>query len=218
MDQKKYVEALGESLDDLLRSFDGRNHVKEMSITNKAPAKGSYSYIPFQPIQFLKLIDAAMKHVVLPVKKTMAKTKPMTPPKPVCRFVDAGCGIGLTVRMANLLMREEPKFKFVAEGVELQKPLVDFAKRYMAWNANIHHENIFDFDFKPYNVVYFYRPIADDKIWHEWLDYLVKTVRKGTVLISASYGWRGVNTKGKKDKVKSVYREQWGGSEVVVRV
>lgn len=146
---------------------------------------GGFRYIPIRPDHFCELLDLAVALC------------PGTP-RPV--FCDAGCGPGVNVKLASLMGR------VVAHGVELNRPLVDFARGYS--NCMIHEADIRTFDYSPYDLVYWYRPLRDG--YDEWLQHVVACVRPGAVLITAGFAWTGP-----MDGVRVVHR--LNGSEVLVK-
>lgn len=127
--------------------------------------KKSFGFVPVKAFDFMVLAQVAYDYF----KKTN-KTQP--------KFVDAGCGPGFTLKMAEQIGYE-------AEGVENNTKHIEFAKRS---NLTIHQGDITKYDFTPYDVFYAYVPLLKETFGN-WTEKVLKAAKPDTIFISADMDW-----------------------------
>lgn len=128
---------------------------------------GTYIMIPFNPLSFAKVADYAHR-----LFETRRKTLHWNYGSP--KFVDVGAGLGFKVKMANHL-------GFYARGIEYDKRYIVFAKKYL--KLDLIYQNALEAQYDEYDVIYFYRPIADETIQAKLEDRIIETMRPGTIII-----------------------------------
>ncbi len=75
-------------------------------------------------------------------------------------FVEAGCGSGRNVFLAAATDR----FEFgKVHGFDLSKPLIEHGQRIFGMARDLFVADCMEFDFSPYDVVYFYRPFLNEE-------------------------------------------------------
>lgn len=92
-------------------------------------------------------------------------------------FLDVGCGVGLKVLQAAQVFER-------AEGLEYDAPRAKAAADLLRNRAAVMHGDALDYgDYGRFDVVYAYRPLADDQLMQEAERRILSQVSPGTVLI-----------------------------------
>ncbi len=106
------------------------------------------------------------------------------------KFIDVGCGLGSKVLLAQL--------HFDAYGIELNEAYhkvateVNRPRTFFKYgrykNEEIDQKRIFkkdalEFDYNPYDVVYFFRPMNNEKLQHQLEQRIFETVKCGSIII-----------------------------------
>jgi SAM-dependent methyltransferase len=139
------------------------------------PFVGSYGCIHFAPAHFVRDLET----LNLFYNKTSRK------------FLDVGCGVGQKVYLAF-------KYKFDAYGIEIRPAYADVAQqlliRYL-WNMpqidltnRIIVADAVQFDFKDFDVIYFYRPMWDNKLEAQLERQIAKTAKIGAIVLAKNPG------------------------------
>ena len=135
-----------------------------------AAARGAYPDIPIGPSEFIEHLHAARR--VALARKTR---QPL-------RFLDVGCGSGLTVLLASELFDE-------AVGIEIDPGYVSAAtemlRRAEVPNGRIEHADALLFeDYGAYDIIYFFRPLRDIDLLRQLERRILAQARPGTILIA----------------------------------
>ena len=109
------------------------------------------------------------------------------------KFLDVGCGVGQKVFLAGLA-------GFTAHGIELRKPFVKKAnellteydetavyqsKKSSKSNTRVSYADGIKYTkYNEFDVIYFYRPIADDKLQEKLETKIAKDAKKGAVVVA----------------------------------
>ncbi len=98
------------------------------------------------------------------------------------RFLDVGCGGGVTLLTAHNYFR-------FCDGLEFDPGYVTAARRTLSLlnkpNISVIEGNALTFDgYAPYDVVYFYRPLHDDTLMLEMEHRILDAVAPGTVILA----------------------------------
>ena len=124
-----------------------------------------YACIPLNVDRFMYLVADAVR-----AYKGKEKTK----------FIDAGCGVGDKIVLANM-------FFDYTYGVELSKFIASCGREINnLGSTQILEGDITTFDFSPYNIVYAYNPIQTEVGMFKFFKNLVKTAKPGTVCMFAN--------------------------------
>ena len=97
--------------------------------------------------------------------------------KPVneIQFLEIGCGIGTKCELARLIGMK-------ASGIDLLPEYVNLAKQvYPA--CTFLHANAFEYDYKPFDAVYYHVPFFDDYLVQQLEDRVLSQMHLGSVLI-----------------------------------
>lgn len=97
------------------------------------------------------------------------------------KFLDVGCGVGEKVFTADKV------FGFDSYGLELREPLVNSARKLLdghLFNVDkrIIQGNAITFNYKNFDVIYFYCPIADAQLEIELEKQIAKTAKVGAIV------------------------------------
>jgi hypothetical protein len=95
-------------------------------------------------------------------------------------FVEAGCGSGRNIFLIGATDRFEIG---KLHGFDLSKPLVDHGRLVFGLGENIIMADCMEFDFAPYDVVYFYRPFSSPEKQEAFEDRLVTQMKPGAYVI-----------------------------------
>lgn len=135
-----------------------------------AAARGAFPDIPIGPGEFVEHLHAARR-----VAMAGQTQQPL-------RFLDVGCGSGLTVLLASELFDE-------AVGIEIDPGYVSAAtellRRAEVPNGRIEQADalLFD-DYGAYDIIYFYRPLRDIDLLRQMERRILAQARPGTLLIA----------------------------------
>jgi hypothetical protein len=95
-------------------------------------------------------------------------------------FVEAGCGSGRNIFLIGATDRFEIG---KLHGFDLCKPLIKHGRRVFGLGKNIFKADCMEFDFAPYDVVYFYRPYSSAEKQQAFEDRLVAQMKHGAYVI-----------------------------------
>jgi SAM-dependent methyltransferase len=135
----------------------------------------SYSYIPLDLTEFF---DA-----MYDLEAALAEDPDYSDPDVRHRrvdFIEAGCGPGRNLS----LLRATDRFELrKIHGIDLSDPMITHGRRIFGLGEDIWTADCLTFDYAPYDVIYFYRPIADIELQKTFEDYLVRNMRSGAYVI-----------------------------------
>lgn len=139
------------------------------------PSQGGFAYIPIEMNEFFEVLftleeilssDADYTHTDLP-------HRPLT-------FVEVGCGIGRNVHVLSATNR----FHYEKiDGFDVVEQYIDIGKKHFGSDLSIFVEDCMDFDYSGYDVIYFYRPLQDERMQKRFENYLIKTMKTGAYII-----------------------------------
>lgn len=139
------------------------------------PSQGGFAYIPIEMNEFFEVLfqleeilsnDADYRHTDLP-------HRPLT-------FIEVGCGIGRNVHVLSATNR----FAFEKiDGFDIVEEYIRIGKKHFGDELSLFVEDCMNFDYSGYDVVYFYRPLQDERMQKRFEDYLVKTMKSGAYII-----------------------------------
>ncbi len=168
----KQVGQLSDKLTMLQAALDSVGMEEADSI---APSQGGFAYIPIEMNEFFEVLfqlediladDVDYQHSEL-------RHRPLT-------FVEVGCGIGRNVHVLNATNR----FNFEKiDGFDVVEEYVRIGKKHFGDELSIFVEDCMSFDYSGYDVVYFYRPLQDERMQKRFEDYLIKTMKSGSYII-----------------------------------
>jgi hypothetical protein len=101
-------------------------------------------------------------------------------------FVDAGCGIGITLKLIGIL-RGMLTRNVTYEGIECRPKIAQFARWWTG--AIVYDADIRAFDYAKYSIIYFNNPLKNSRTMDEFFSKLLDTARDGAVVISADWTW-----------------------------
>jgi SAM-dependent methyltransferase len=122
------------------------------------------------------------------------------------KFLDVGCGLGQKVYLATIMGMDAEGLDFMAEYVKKAKELIDFYSELEYWSAHhkdlIFRANALTFKrYAQYDMIYFYRPIAEQNGQMKLEKRILKTAKVGAVAVvvyapvlfvpeeAEKYGW-----------------------------
>lgn len=131
-------------------------------------ADGSYIMVPFHPTTFAQGLEKAGQ---------LIKRSNHSQPK----FVDVGAGAGFKVFLAERL-------GFNATGIEYDKKYVEFGRNLLGltgedWSGTLIHADGKKVDYKEFDIIYFYRPICDQKGQRELEERILSTMRDDAIVM-----------------------------------
>jgi len=163
---------------------------------------GGYKCIHLRPEEFVSALGSVMAHLQIPIERESST-----------KFLDIGCGVGEKVYLASL-------FGLNAMGLELRQPLITEGKalfRTMGvditpWGEPIEHNhfirgNALRFDYKDFDILYFYCPLCDHKLQCKLETRIAMTAKVGAVVIP--YLPHGCFTGGKNHHPEDSYPENF---------
>lgn len=150
---------------------------------------GGYKCIHLPPEHFCCMLGQVLEHRQI-VPEQVHKLK----------FIDVGCGVGEKIYLAKLFGMDcyglELREELIAEGKKLllemgfgcgnwcEKPNVD--DRFI-------HANALTYNYKDFDILYFYCPLVDSKLQEKLEARIAKTAKVGAVVIPANahgcFGW-----------------------------
>jgi SAM-dependent methyltransferase len=165
--EKEFIEATEEGkdyremMDCLCRRFRGFGHPNDHS-------DGKYEYIPMD----IKVIRNEIKFVsdILKTKNRIHDLK----------FLDAGCGIGVTLLVAR-------RYGFKPFGIEFNAKLAEIAVRLSeVWTKdNVFIGDILDYkDYNKFDVIYYYCPFEDRELQATFEKIVENAAKKGAIIIA----------------------------------
>jgi SAM-dependent methyltransferase len=147
---------------------------------NRTPIAGAHPWVPIGLELFGELVALALQHArpTPALEEWDARLKQRVCRKPAHhRFVDAGCGTGMTLKLACEIGQQMGK-PVEAEGVELQDGMVQYAAKR---GFIIHQGDLREFDYRPYNIVYLYQPMA---ALQDAMTGILDSLRPGAAIIA----------------------------------
>ncbi len=137
---------------------------------------GTYIMVPFNPVSFARVIELARDFIDARGWRSRLSCP---------QFVDVGAGLGFKTKIAK-------QFGFGATGIEYDKHYVDFAKKYLG--IDLVHKNALDVNYKEFDVIYFYRPIADETMQRKLENRILSTMSDDALVIGV-YSTRSFHDK-----------------------
>jgi len=129
---------------------------------------GRYNYIPYTTKNFIEKLFSVRKYLI-------SKNKWHFPVK----FLDCGCGIGSTLFIAK-------KLGYESYGLEIDNNCIKKAKE-IFYDLNIKKADILRYkNYKDFDVIYFFKPLCDDKKEEQFEKYIANKSKVGTIIISAN--------------------------------
>lgn len=135
----------------------------------------SYSYIPLDLSEFF---DA-----MYDLEAALAKDSDYADPDVKHRrvdFIEAGCGPGRNLCVLRATNRFELR---KVQGIDLSGPMIEHGRRIFGLGDDIWTDDCMTFDFSGFDVIYFYRPIADVELEEKFESRLVENMRPGSYVI-----------------------------------
>lgn len=145
---------------------------------------GEYPYIAYNNERFFSLLMLAWGvYCALHPSTRRAVTNP-TGTK--VKFIDVGCGIGSKV----LLAQEALGWSCQAWGLEKSPGYIETAKKLLGGGDRLIQADALHYDgYGQFDLVYFYKPIADDERQQELEERIISQVRSRTVIVSPLCSW-----------------------------
>ena len=137
--------------------------------TNQGQPRGCYDFVPFCNGS---LVDTLLK--------IMRYHKAYHPSHRPLRFIDAGCGIGTKVIIAEAM-------GCVAEGLEISKKLIEDGKKLFQFNGRhprILQGDIRNHEYSKYDIIYFYCPLSNKRQEKIFEELVWKQAKVGTYVIA----------------------------------
>lgn len=127
----------------------------------------SYHYIPFPPSHFIDALLEGFFHLGASTSK---------------KFIDIGCGSGLTVLIASGL--------FESYGFDYNTDLVDRARSFLGDSVFLDDAKTFD-RYDEFDFIYYYRPFFDENMYFEFEERVFKSMKSGSLVcpIWESFDW-----------------------------
>jgi len=92
------------------------------------------------------------------------------------KFLDAGCGIGWIVKLAQAI-------GFNASGIELDKDNVKVATTIFGLDDRVKQGDILQHKYSTYDIIYYYCPIADTKLQKQFERKVEEGMKVGSILV-----------------------------------
>lgn len=159
-------------LEQTLNRFEAllANDTKET--VDKRHKKGEFSYIPLSMEEFTRQITV--------VEGLLDSGHDRT-------FIDVGCGIGTKMIAANILLHCR------VFGIEKDPKYVEAARKLLGTDGNyrfgsipgtVIHSDALEHSYEPYDVIYFYCPLFDDKLQVKLEQRIITTAKKGAFVMA----------------------------------
>lgn len=135
---------------------------------------GSYKCIHLAPMRFVSMLGAVLDHQKIEPHKNKRKPK----------FLDIGCGVGEKIYLASL-------FGLNTFGLELRKELITDGRKLLKSMSDDFYDdhfipgNALTFDYKDFDILYFYCPLADEALQIKLELRIAKTAKPGAIVIPA---------------------------------
>lgn len=174
-DAKQIATVLPRIMDKLKILEAGYCQISVGDIDQGELPEASYAYIPLDLGEFFDCLfdletaliaDSDFKDADLPHRRV--------------DFVEAGCGSGRNVFLAGATDR----FEFgKVHGFDLSKPLIEFGRQVFGKDKELIVADCMEFDYSPYDVIYFYRPFSDEAAQQKYEDFLIGNINPGAYII-----------------------------------
>ena len=136
---------------------------------------GSYHYIPYQLDGVVELLLELAK--ILPDDPDFRHShQPIRP----LSLVEVGCGIG---RNLNLFTHQQIIPLTKAVGFDIVPEYVETAKTLYGLGEEVFVQDAMTFDYKGFDIIFFYRPFSDEKLEAEFEEYLLEHTKPGAIII-----------------------------------
>lgn len=162
-----------------IRLFEGLlGDLQERFGNHNRPIKGRFGFIPIDTDEFVKQLDFVINRIFN--KKIEINGEKL-------RFLDAGCGVGVTVCIAR-------KMGLNARGIEINPKLIELSSYVFNKKECITEGDIIKFtNYHNYDIIYYYCPLADNNLEIKFEKKVEKELKIGGVIIanqklSNSYG------------------------------
>lgn len=178
----------------LLRVFEGS--LKDISKAEMARKKkaGEFEYIPFAMESFIEQMKAA-RDLLEPQVSDRS-------------FIDVGCGIGTKVIVARDFFRHCYGVEITPSYVKVALKLLASANKHIHGDTKgtIYKQDAFKHSLAPYDVIYFYCPLALSELEQRLEEHIVNTAKVGALLIGNLKRHQTLWA-GKDKRVKRVWRD-----------
>jgi SAM-dependent methyltransferase len=135
---------------------------------NDKRKEGEFEYIAFQPHEFLHQLKVAKDSLKASIGPGWHW--------PIGSFIDVGCGIGSKAYLAQ-------RYGFSAHGVEITSKYVKIARRLLGPHGEVFEGDAREFNYEPYDVIYFYWPMMDHTKELQLEQRIFDTAKKGAIII-----------------------------------
>jgi hypothetical protein len=157
------------------------------------PRKGCYRFIPQRSYAYNFVLFRALREIILKERLQKLNEKKGTSyqlssacygawPWPVddeVKFVDAGCGVGNIMLIANYA-------GLSPHGIEYDANLVKMARKFLGGRPKITNGDILKHGkrWKKYDIVYFYCPMCDAKMEQRFEESMENQIKVGTFIVA----------------------------------
>jgi hypothetical protein len=139
------------------------------------PSNGGYGYVPLEMSELFELMflleeiltdDADYKHSDLPHR-------------PI-KFLEVGCGIGRNVHLLSSTNRFHLE---KVDGFDIVEDYINVGKKHFGSDLSLFVDDCMTFDYGGYDVIYFYRPLQDERLEKRFEDHLVESMKSGAYIV-----------------------------------
>ena len=174
-------ESLMYALDRICDEAQQRGHKKPRGMwagpESRAPSEGSYEYVPLNLSQLIPILQDAYGFSI----RRCGQHKRS-------KFLDAGCGIGMTLEMARQIGF------WPVSGLELDKTCLTRAKLLFGNRTGILHQNILTYNgYGEYDVIYFYCPFAINSRQVAMEKRIADQMKVGAIVVPVACGYSFLN-------------------------
>jgi len=168
----KYMRQIGDVGMILQTALDKIGQQEAESVT---PSSGGYGYVPLEMSELFELMflleevlsdDADYKHADLP-------HRPL-------KFVEVGCGIGRNVHLLSCTNRFHLE---KVDGFDIVEDYINIGHKHFGADLSLFVDDCMTFDYSGYDVIYFYRPLQDERLEMRFEDYLVSSMKSGAYIV-----------------------------------
>lgn len=149
-------------------------HIYEPLYDEKYVSEGHWDYVTYSFQDFL--IHLEESHKILGRKKGL-------------KFIDVGCGLGAKVHLAKLYFDSfgielNTDYHAIASAVNTPREFLKYGRyKTSQGKKRIFNEDALKFDYKPYNVVYFFQPLCQARLQKQLEHRIFATIKPGTIVI-----------------------------------
>lgn len=168
---------MSQAKDRLIRAYETMLQVLPTEVTEKKRAVGEFDYIPFNNDMFLEQLDATKSMIYGGRERPQARL----------HFVDVGCGVGSKVILAQDYFSRCSGIEITPTYAEVATTLLAacMRSRYTgAVQGGIIEGDARTIDYRLFDVIYFYCPMADSDKQFVLEEQIVKTAKVGAYIIA----------------------------------